>query len=400
MTTHYSSSTQPRRASGRTHPPLPPLSTLPRSFSSSLDNHGPPSPKSHTMAPRGRRPHYSTSTAPAYRISQNGELTLTKRILSTAGQTGSTQDLRVLLSDALALTEKLDSVTASVGSRPTSSTSTRLSASSVFLNSPVAKSPRSPVVKSPRSPVVKSPRSPVVRSPGAYSETRSMFRARSLGNGLDDVGITSPEHHYETSATCSPARAASTTPVRKSQLVQNGHTSPPLASGTLPHLRRGSPLLNDARNSDYDTPKAAHTSRQLSQKSLMSQKSVTSISSQMSTGSAAPHKSTIYSNGHHNEGAKEPAGKVKKSDSVDIGLDCIAQLEALEMELRSYEPAQGPPSSQEERGEVGSSNVEIESHYEVDPHYIPTPSQWRETGRRFSSGSKMGRNLKINVCPY
>ena len=375
MATHYSSSTQPRRTSGRTHPPLPPLSTLPRSFSNSLDHYGPPSPKSHTIAPRGSRPHYSTSTAPAYRISQNGELTLTKRILSTAAGTGSTQDLRVLLSDALALTEKLDSVTASVGSRPTSSTSARLSASSVFLNSPVAKSPRSPVV----------------RSPGAYSETGSVFRARSLGNGLDDVGITSPEHHYETSATFSPVAAASTTPVRKSQLVQNGHTSPPLASGTLPHLRRGSPLLNDARNSDYDTPRSAYTSRQLSQKSLTSQKSVTSTTSQKSVGSVGsttPHKSTIYSNGHHNEGAKEPAGKVKKSDSVDVGLDCIAQLEALEKELRSYEPARGPPS-QEGRGEVGSvgsSSVEVESHYEVDPHYIATPSQCRETGRGFSSG--------------
>ena len=353
MTTHYSSSTQPRRTTGRTHPPLPPLSTLPRYSSHYLNSQTTPTNKSHTMAPRGRT-HYSTSTAPAYRPSQNGDYTLTKKILSAASQTGSTQDLRVLLQDALALTEKLDSVSASVARPLSTSSSQRLSASSVFLHSPVAKSPR-------------SPRSPVVRSPHTHSHSGgSVFRAQSLGDELDRVGL-SP--HYETSTFSSSAGAAAlATPLRKTPPTTNGHASPPLPSGPISQ-RRGSPLLNDSRGSsaDYASPRP---SRQVSQKSVVAPET--------------PKRSVVATETPGSVVATETwkSSEVGSEDDIDVGLDCIAQLEALERELKSSMPPDSPQreSRRQEREEAPQRESrrqerEEESHYEVDPLYVPRASQ-------------------------
>ena len=219
-----------------------------------------------------------------------------------------------------------------------------------------------------------------MKSPRTYSETGSVFRARSLGNGLDDVGLSSPEQHYEMSASFSSSAGAAilATPVRKSPVVQNGHTSPPLPPSSA-QFRRGSPLLNDSRGSDYDTPRPSRpvsTIRQVSQKSRTS------------------------TNGSDNEGARESAaGNKKTDDSVDVGLDCIAQLEELERELRRNEAAASPPGPQREsrevqsvgRGSVGSS-VGEESHYEVDPLYISRHSQWtqREGGGEVGGGGGGG----------
>ena len=265
-------------------------------------------------------------------------MTLTKKILSTAGQTGSTQDLRVLLQDALALTEKLDSVSTSVA-RPTSSSSQRVSASSVFLHSPVAKSPR-------------SPRSPVVRSSRTISETSgSVFRAQSLGNELDQVGRSPP---FYATLTSSAGAAALATPLRKTPPISNGHTSPPLSSVSASRTpQRGSPLLTNSLGSsgDYAVPRPASASKMVPQ--------------------------------HSPAGSREGTGQrerqpERESDSVDVGMDCIAQLEALERELKSLAPAESPGDSRSLKSECGdgvrSGRVE-ESHYEVDPLYMPRKSQ-------------------------
>lgn len=326
MTTHYSSSTQPRRVTGRTHPPLPPLSTLPRSSSNFIDH----SSGSRTIGHHGRQA-YSTSMTP-HRTSADGELTLTKKILSTAAKTGSTRDLRLLLNDALLLTEKLDSVSATVSRGKSPSERQRLSSGSVFL-----------------------------KSPGAYSETRSMFRAQSLDNGLDMGTPPADGPRYETSASFAATIA---TPVRKTAgyTFQNGHSSPPLpppspspSATTLPHKRRGSPLLNNIRrtsSSDYTTPKSSVSSH-----TVASQKSGSFDKSGGSVSEDRPHTHSTPSS--------------SQEDSVDSGLDCIAQLEELERELLSYKPTHSPQrNSRESRNHSNSSHdVSQESHYEVDPHY-------------------------------
>ena len=306
---HYRSSTQPRRSAGRTRPPIPPLSTLPHSSSQDIGG-----PSSHLVSPRTRP--FSTSTTPRHRV-QEGDYCITRKILSTASQTGSTRDLRLLLNDALALTEKLDSVSASVGRGSSSSTSNRLSSSSVF-------------PKSPRSP----------RSPATYSETGSVFRAQSVDNGLDCYSRDSGSDHYETSASLATTIA---TPVRKNMVpsFQNGFGSPPPSAAPLVSQRR-SPLLNDKRGSsgDYAVSKSAKNSQSSSQKS----------------GSIGE------------EGGRSRNGS--RGDEIDAGLDCIAQLEALERELKSFKPADSPHRSKGHSLESSQGSSSQESHYEVDPDYM------------------------------
>lgn len=298
---YYSSHTQPRRSVDRSHPPIPPLSTLPRFTSQGIacDTR----PFSASTTPRHRTPE-----TPQH-LTREGDLTLTKRILSTAGHTGSTQDLRLLLHDALALTEKLDSVSSSVGrgSARSSNDYHRLSNTSAY-----------------------------PKSPGAYSETGSVFRSHSMENGLDRDPAN---EHYETSASLAASIA---TPVRKNihPNVQNGHSSPPI-NGTPVH-RGNSPLLQDKRtsSSDYALPKSTSTSRSVSQRSTLA-------------------------------GEESPLRTESQGDNIDEGLDCIAQLEALEKELHSYKPASYPDRSSKDHSLESSQDSSVESHYEVDPHYRP-----------------------------
>ena len=395
--THYRSSTQPRKSAARTHPPVPPLSTLPRSSAyftdhglngSSLAGKGSPSPS--------RRP-YSTSNTPLNLTPPallgggglgggggvgGGDMTLTKRILTTAGQTGSTRDLRLLLNDALALTEKLDSVSASVGGRPVSMSASerhRLSSSS---NSTTSVFPK---------------------SPGAYSEPggrSSMLRAQSLGNELDSCGRSGsgdeelPSPRYEMSESWTAAMA---TPLRKSvghAGFLNGHTSPPAPmAATIP--RRGSPLLSNTKSrlsGDYATPRSATTtpSRQPSQTSS-------------STSGGGGRRSPGGPSGGGSRGS--PAAGTSQSelhggDNVRTGLDYLAQLEALERELQGYNPPGTPSKDHPRQGgsresphtQQGGSQNHVrgpsrdshssssressqECHYEVDPYFTPSTSQ-------------------------
>lgn len=388
--THYKSNTQPRRSGARIRHPIPPLSTLPRSSSQLTDTGGNGINDNNTMSPNTTRPYYSTSsTTPHYHTppdiisgsSLGGDMTLTKKILTTASKTGSTRDLRLLLNDALALTEKLDSVSANVGSRPKSSTERqRLSSSStVFL-----------------------------KSPGAYSESGrgSVFRAQSLGNSLDSVGRDDdlPSPRYEMSESWLATMA---TPVRKTAGTTNylnGHTSPPVPSpATIP--RRGSPLLNDTRKSsscDYATPRPAMSSPNRSPKN-----SVSPSRKEIRRSPVGPPRtnSREENRGSSSSSSVTPSRSTSNDDNVDTGLDCIAQLEALERDLHSYEPVEYPQrdnlsdhkrdGSQEVEGryqhhkvdssqvgshgnyhslENGSQGSSEESHYEVDPHFTPTRS--------------------------
>ena len=260
-----------------------------------------------------------------------GDYAITKKILSTASQTGSTRDLRLLLNDALALTEKLDSVSASVG-RGTNSASydhQRFSGNSVFL-----------------------------KSPGAYSETGSMFRAQSLGNGLD----SDDSQHYETSASFSIPVA---TPTRKNAgvtKVQNGYGSPPSSSsstGTPSHHRRSSPLLNDKRSSSGDYASSPKSGTPL-------HKAPPSVK-RRSAGQEDPLQ------GESGRNQESRGNQESCEDAVDVGLDCIAQLEALEKELKSYKPTEYPQRNSREYFS-SSQDSSQEGHYEVDPHYTQRAS--------------------------
>lgn len=259
-------------------------------------------------------PRQRTSDTPRH-LAPEGDLTLTRRILSTASQTGSTQDLRLLLSDALALTEKLDSVSSSAGKG-----SGRSSRDYHRLSSTSAYNPK---------------------SPGAYSETGSVFRSRSIENHLDSARDSAYEH-YETSASLAATIA---TPVRKNirPTVQNGHRSPP-RNGTpngTPIRRVSTPLLKDKRtsNPDYAIPKSVSPSRSVSQRSTLA-------------------------------GEDSPLRSESRGDNVDQGLDCIAQLEALEKELQGYSSATYPKRNSKDYSLDGSQESSEESHYEVDPHYV------------------------------
>lgn len=257
-------------------------------------------------------PRQRTSDTPQH-LAPEGDLTLTRRILSTASQTGSTQDLRLLLSDALALTEKLDSVSSSPGKG-----SGRSSRDYHRLSSTSAYNPK---------------------SPGAYSETGSVFRSRSIENHLDSTRDSAYEH-YE----MSPSYAATiATPVRKNirPIVQNGHRSPP-RNGTPVH-RVSSPLVKNKRtsNPDYAIPKSVSPSRSVSQRSTLA-------------------------------GEESPLRSESRGDNVDQGLDCIAQLEALEKELQGYNSGTYPERNSKDYSLESSQESSEESHYEVDPHYLPS----------------------------
>lgn len=69
-------------------------------------------------------------------------------------------------------------------------------------------------------------------------------------------------------------------------------------------------------------------------------------------------------------GEESPLRSESRGDNVDQGLDCIAQLEALEKELQGYNSATYPERSSKDDSLESSQESSEESHYEVDPHYV------------------------------
>ena len=209
----YSSHTQPRRHSNHQHPTnLPTSSTLPRPSSEDFDR--------VFLSPAPFRPH-SCSTVP--RPSPGtASPTLTSKILSTAGQTGSTRDLRLLLQDALSLSEKLDSVSAGAGKgNPEYHTlSSRASLSSLPLSASLS-------------------------SNGSLFKTGSDDRLNQPGGG--DI----PPRRNASSSSSSSLTAKKKPPTSPHH---NGVRSPPIAAQPAP--RYPSPLLQHSSSPDYDIPRS------------------------------------------------------------------------------------------------------------------------------------------------
>lgn len=149
---------------------------------------------------------------------------------------------------------------------------------------------------------------------GSVSSEGSLFKVGSTDFSVNRTGNGNTQH-YETSSLA----AAIATPVRKRHpmATQNGVHSPPLATAT--NNRNISPLLRNQSSSDYAVPRSP---------------------------------------------ARSASQKKESQDNVDVGLDCIAQLEELEKELHSYTPAAYP---QREGSVLGGDSVE--GHYEVAPDY-------------------------------